>query len=93
MNILIPKFKLGRVLATQALVTLAETHNIDVERFLRRHHCGDWGDLGDDDKQANDAALRNDSRILSAYRAGEYEICIITDADRRRTSILLSTEY
>lgn len=36
-------------------------------KCLARHHCGDWGDLCDDDKAANDAALTGGARILSAY--------------------------
>ena len=46
-----------------------------------RHVTGDWGDLDDEDRQANDAALINGSRILSAYmtRKGE-RIWIITEA-------------
>ena len=49
--------------------------------FLARHVTGDWGDLDAEDRQANDAALINGSRILSAYvtRKGE-RIWIITEA-------------
>ena len=34
--------------------------------FLARHVTGDWGDLDDEDKSLNDAALIDGSRILSA---------------------------
>ena len=42
---------------------------------------GDWGDLDDEDKSLNDAALIDGSRILSAYvtRKGE-RIWVITEA-------------
>jgi hypothetical protein len=32
-----------------------------------RHRCGDWGDLGTDDKQANDLDLKDGGRLLSRY--------------------------
>ena len=42
---------------------------------------GDWGDLDDEDRNLNDAALIDGSRILSAYttRKGE-RIWVITEA-------------
>ena len=36
--------------------------------FLARHVTGDWGDLDDEDRSLNDAALIDGSRILSAYK-------------------------
>ena len=35
---------------------------------MEKHMSGDWGDLGEDDKRANDQALVDGSRLLSAYR-------------------------
>lgn len=62
--------------------------------FLRRHISGDWGELSDDDIQANEHSLRNGSRLLSAYRTAKGErIWIITEADRSSTTILLPSEY
>jgi hypothetical protein len=60
---------------------------------------GDWGDLCDEDRHANDAALTDGSRILSAYttRKGE-RIWVITEATnevglRYCTTLLLPSEY
>ena len=41
--------------------------------FLARHLSGDWGDLDQEDRSLNDAALIDGSRILRAYttRKGE----------------------
>jgi len=36
--------------------------------YLRRHLNGDWGDLEPEDRQANDAALRDGDRLFSSYK-------------------------
>jgi hypothetical protein len=59
----------------------------------------DWGDLCDEDRQANDLALIDGSRILSAYRTSLGEkIWVITEAvddagNRAATTVLLPGEY
>jgi len=61
---------------------------------LARHGKGDWGILSKEDKQANDLALKDGSRLLSAYEAdGLPKIWIITEADRSLTTILFPDEY
>jgi hypothetical protein len=35
--------------------------------FLLRHRNGDWGELDDEDRRANDQALVYGSRLFSAY--------------------------
>jgi hypothetical protein len=93
------KFSLGKVVATPgALDALREAGQTPGE-FLTRHVTGDWGDLDDEDRQANDSALTDGNRILSAYttRKGE-RLWIITEATddhgRRASScLLLPSEY
>lgn len=55
---------------------------------------GDWGDLCEEDRQANEDALNRDLRLLSAYsdRNGA-KFWIITEADRSLTTILLPEDY
>ena len=62
--------------------------------FLRRHVIGDWGDVDEVDRQANEQSLLDDSRILSAYKLSTGErLLIITEADRSSTTVLLPSEY
>ena len=89
-----PRFHLGQTVATPgALEALCQAGQSPTE-FLSRHVVGDWGDVGEEDKQANEIALLDGSRLLSAYRTvlGE-RIWIITEADRSATTILLPEEY
>ena len=62
--------------------------------FLTKHARGEWGDLDAFDTEANKAAIRDGSRILSSYttRHGD-KVWIITEADRSSTCVLLSSEY
>ena len=61
------KFPLGQ---------LAMTHNAkntlpqdDLLNALNRHRSGDWGDVCEEDRQANERALIEGARILSVYHS------------------------
>ncbi|MCP4424434.1 MAG: hypothetical protein GY803_08090 [Chloroflexi bacterium] len=84
-----PLFEMGRVLATQGALELA----VDLLPFLRRHASGDWGKLCDEDKAANDEAIKTGLRIMSCYDAPNGRFWIITEADRSATTALLPREY
>ena len=69
---------------------------------LARHARGDWGLVSKDDAARNDAAVKEDLRILSAYPLDPEKPCegfgsntlwIITEADRSTTTVLLPDEY
>jgi hypothetical protein len=89
-HIMKPRFPLGRTVATPGAIALG----INLTRYLHRHHCCDWGDLCQDDKQANEDALVHGERILSCYKLPESrKIYIITEWDRSSTCVMLSDEY
>jgi len=86
-----PLFPLGQTFATPGVLSLG----VDLATYLRRHHCGDWGEeLCAEDKQANEDALKQGDRILSCYNVGSgRRIYIITEWDRSVTTLLLPDEY
>lgn len=86
------KFPLGNIVTTNG--AYAETTPLDCFYILLRHVQGDWGDLEDCDKKANDQALEHGGRLLSTYytRLG-VKIWVITEADRSYTTLLLPEEY
>jgi hypothetical protein len=85
-------FRLGRIVSTpNALQSLTQD---DILSGIQRHQAGDWGNLGDDDRAANDRALAQGGRIVSAYNAmNGTRFWLITEADRSRTTILLPEDY
>jgi len=87
-----PLFPLGRIVATPgALEVLAPEEPIIL---LQRHQSGDWGEVDGHDRRANNRALKDGTRILSAYVAARGEkVWIITEANRSSTCLLLPSEY
>lgn len=84
-------FRLGKTFANPGAIAL----NVDLSKYLHRHHCGDWGEeLCAEDKEANEHSLKDGSRILSCYRtpAGD-RLYIITVWNRNMTTVLLPEEY
>lgn len=66
----------------------------DIADAIARHKSGDWGNVYPEDRAANNLAIVEGTRLLSAYSDNSgNEFFIITEADRSRTTVLLSTEY
>ena len=89
-----PKFNPGVLLATPGASEAFERNHQTPFEFLQRHLSGDWGDLDDEDRQLNDQAITDGSRLLSAYRTSKGErLWVITEADRSSTCLLRPEEY
>lgn len=91
------KFHLGQVVVTRGVSNFASIgghiYHPDIGVALMRHASGDWGEVCDEDKQANEQALINGDRLLSAYDVMGKRIWIITEYDRSLTTILFPDEY
>lgn len=90
------KLTLGRVVATCRIdCAIGEpSYAKEVIRAFSRYKDLDWGDLGEEDKQANEDALKKgDDRILAAYDTSRGKIYIITEWDRSYTTIMFADEY
>ncbi len=94
-----PKFALGQTVATPGALKAIHQAGQSVIQILARHAACDWGDLDDEDRRLNDEALKDGSRLLSAYnlRSGVRVWCITEAADdsghRACTTILRPEEY
>ena len=93
------QFQLGQTVATPGALEALERNNTSGQEYIRRHATGDWGEVCQEDKEANNEALKSGVRLLSAYfLPDETKLWIITDAsddqnNRQATTLLLPEEY
>ncbi len=89
-----PLFNLGQVVATPAALESIEKAGQAPSDFLDRHVRGDWGDVCQEDAEANEQSLKDGSRLLSSYRTKlNVKLWIISEADRSSSTILLPSDY
>lgn len=88
----IAKFRLGKIVSTpNALSKLTQE---DILVGIQRHQAGDWGDVGEHDREANELALIEGTRLWSVYHAASgVKFQLITEADRSATTVLLPQDY
>ncbi len=92
------KFRLGSVVATTGINRKVD-EDPDFKNFisesLRRYINRDWGDTCEEDREWNDAALRNGKRIIAVYiyPKTKQQIWIITEWNRSVTTVLFPEEY
>jgi hypothetical protein len=66
----------------------------DILTGIQRHQAGDWGNVCEYDREANNRALIEGTRLLSVYHASNgMKFWIITEADRSVTTVLLPEDY
>ena len=91
-NVPIALFRLGRIVATPN--ALSQLTQLEILRALQRHQAGDWGDVDEEDRQANDRALQEGTRLFSVYHSATgIKFWVITEADRSATTFLMPEDY
>ena len=92
------RFPLGELVITPGAG--ASLHFIDARSCLMRHQLGDWGELDEEDRLANEHALRENLRLFSAYNVedkrvdgSKVRIYVITEWNREATTLLLPEDY
>ena len=86
------RFRIGKIYTTPNAMECLTTE--DILLAIGRHQSGDWGDVDEHDRQANQRALVERTRLLSVYRSvNGIKFWIITEADRSSTTILLPQDY
>ena len=86
------KFPAGIILTTPGALETFEVSELN--SAMRRHLSGDWGEMSPVDIEANEFALQHQNRLFSSYKfKGKGKLWIITEADRRATTMMLPSEY
>lgn len=88
-----PRFTLGQIVATPAVLEHLERHGVNASEYLNRHVRGDWGEVPQDDAAENEFAVTRRLRLLSSYTIAGERVWIITEADRSSTCLLYPSEY
>ena len=87
-----PLFPLGELVVTSAAGDALP--NVDVAHAIRQHLVGRWGDLSEEDRAANERAVRNGGPIHSSYGSTNgIRFWVITESDRSATTVLLPDDY
>jgi len=88
------KFALGTVIATPNAIETLGRHGKSASEFIARHVTGDFGNLCEEDRELNEQALTEGSRIMSVYKLNETDtVYVITEADRSSTCCLMAEDY
>jgi len=89
-----PRLSLGRIVATPGAIEAISEAGQSPSDFLARHSSGDWGEVDAGDREANNRALLDGSRLFSVYTTAlGVKFYVITEADRSSTCLLLPSEY
>jgi hypothetical protein len=95
-------FVLGRVLTTPGALELLIANGSHPLTLLERHSKGDWGEVSEHDRLANERALNDGGRIWSVYKLPSGDtVWVITEAEsvdgesrsRLSTCLMLQKEY
>lgn len=93
-QILEPRFQIGR-----AYTSLGVAHlGVNVLQYYKRHQCGDWGDVTEEQKNANEDALMSGGSLLSQFDietpdGKKHAAYVFTEENRGRTVVMLTTEF
>lgn len=91
------KFATGELVATRAIVSECDENKQfakEVAEAFTRYCACDWGEMVPADAEMNDRAIETgDDRIFARYETSVKAIYIITDWDRKHTTILFCNEY
>jgi len=88
----IARFRLGKIVSTPN--ALSQLTQDDILLAIGRHQAGDWGDVDEHDRQKNELSLKQRLRLWSVYHAANgVKFCLITEADRSHTTVLLPADY
>jgi hypothetical protein len=90
--VILMKFPLGQLVSTPGVI-----EQIPLDEWtnaVERHAICDWGDVCEEDRLANEEALKEGNRLLSVYHSSKgKKFWIITEWDRSVTTVLLPSEY
>jgi hypothetical protein len=87
-------FNTGLIEVTEAAAAACAALGEDPARYVARHQAGDWGEVDQEQKEANNFGARYGHDIVSLYRLAEgTQIRVETSLDHSTIRVLLAAEY
>ncbi|MDO9425083.1 MAG: hypothetical protein Q7T40_12960 [Methylobacter sp.] len=88
-------FELGKITMTPSAISIIASCKVAVGDLLDRHEKGDYGEVSELDWRENTLALLPESveRIMSVYNIGTEKLWVITDPDRKITTLLTEEDF
>ncbi len=88
-------FELGKITMTPSAISIIASFKVPIGDLLDRHEKGDYGDVSEVDWRENTLALLPDSveRVMSVYSVGTKKLWVITDPDRKVTTLLTEEDF
>ncbi|GKS83660.1 methyltransferase [Acidovorax sp. SUPP2522] len=88
-----PLFSTGTLKLSDKVQWLDSKGLVDPHRYLHRHLRGDWGEMDDEGRRANDAAFQSGGLLTSRYAVTRrLSLVVVTNGDRSLTVIQLPEE-
>lgn len=84
---------LGAVFITPGAQALLDKAGVDPMELLLRHSRGDWGDIDEQDKEANHQALLTRNQVMSSYVLADGKCYVVTAPRGLNTTIYLPSEH
>jgi hypothetical protein len=88
-------FELGNITMTPTAISIIAKFKVPIGDLLDRHERGDYGEVSEVDWRENTLALLPESveRVMSVYSVETEKLWIITDPDRKVTTLLTEDDF
>jgi hypothetical protein len=88
-------FELGQITMTPSAISIIASFKVPIGDLLDRHERGDYGEVSEVDWHENTLALLPETveRIMSVYSVGTGKLWVITDPDRKLTTLLTEQDF
>ncbi|WP_073664046.1 methyltransferase [Pseudomonas aeruginosa] len=83
-----PLFAPGSLQLSEKVHWLARRGLIDSLSYVQRHVRGDWGEIDEATRQANDVALQQDNLMISHYRITPELVLIVKTSEDHQTTVV-----
>ncbi|MGZ8886598.1 MAG: hypothetical protein ACXW1O_08550, partial [Halobacteriota archaeon] len=85
LGIQIDRFEPGVLAITRGIAEARRRGIINVGALFKRHFSGDYGEINEEDKRANELSIKEGSCIVSVYDTDAGRVLIITAPESERT--------